>query len=142
MGRFRGRKTPFFIGFYMKIQLYNATVFKALEYLQTGQYSSWRGSYWTPPQDGTWKFPVIKPIEKDVLTLTEFKDFLHESGIYTIDKIPVLAINIAALEAVVDKAISQTDNLQDLLVKLEEQSCTSEFDRIGFDLLSDKFSNI
>lgn len=127
----------------MKIQLYNATVFKALEYLQTGQYSSWRNhSYWIPPQDGTWKFPVIKPIEKDVLTLTEFKDFLHESGIYTIDKIPVLAINIAALEAVVDKAISQTGDLQDLLVKLEEQSCTSEFDRIGFDLLSEKFSNI
>lgn len=127
----------------MKIQLYNATVFKALEYLQTGQYSSWRNhSYWIPPQDGTWKFPVIKPIEKDVLTLTEFKDFLHESGIYTIDKIPVLAINIAALEVVVDKAISQTNDLQDLLVKLEEQSCTSEFDRIGFDLLSEKFSNI
>ena len=127
----------------MKIQLYNATVFKALEYLQTGQYSSWRNhSYWVPPQNGTWKFPVIKPIEKDVLTLTEFKDFLHESGIYTIDKIPVLAINIAALEAVVDKAITQTNDLQDLLVKLEEQSCTSEFDRIGFDLLSDKFSNI
>ena len=127
----------------MKIQLYNATVFKALEYLQTGQYSSWRNhSYWVPPQNGTWKFPVIKPIEKDVLTLTEFKDFLHESGIYTIDKIPVLAINIAALEAVVDKAINQTNDLQDLLVKLEEQSCTSEFDRIGFDLLSDKFSNI
>ena len=111
-------------------------VFRALEYLQTGRYCKQYG--YIDPQETEWKFPLPEIPEKDVLTLEELKELLHQTGVTWIDTIPLLAIAIANTEVMVDQAIKAASgsngfSSKDLLVKLEKSYSTNEFDKIGFE---------